>query len=173
MAEKKTRSRKDILDLFVYVLICVSVIVVVHYLNLFQMFDKAEFTTHDLRFRIRGVEKPPDDIVIVGVDAQTLDLLGLIGFPPRNYHVPLIENLFRAGAKAVLFDVLFLVNTGKQGDFGPMPSFNDSLLAETFFMYPETIIARKIARPMEEATQQTVGEPPLPISLFQNSSSQS
>ena len=168
MAEEKTKSKKELLDLFVYVLICVSVIAAVYYLNLFQMFDKAEFTTHDLRFRIRGVEKPPDDIVIVGIDAQTLDLLGLIGFPPRNYHVPLIENLFRAGAKAVLFDVLFLVYTGEQGDFGPLPSYNDSLLAETFFMYPETIIARKIAKPMEEATQQSAGEPPLPIPFFQN-----
>ena len=123
-----------------------------------------------MRFRIRGVEESPDDIVIVAIDAQTLDLLGLIGVPPRSYHVPLIENLFRAGAKTVIFDVLFFGYSGeiKPGNIGPSPSYQDSLLAETFFMYPNTVIARKIARSIEDATLQSVGESPLPPPLFQN-----
>jgi len=168
MAEKTTKSKKDLITIAAYALICIGVILVVYFLNNFEMFNKAEYTTQDLRFRIRGPIKPPDNIVIVGVDPQTLDLLGLINFPPRNYHVPLIEHLFDAGAKAVLFDVLFLVNTGEQGDLGPMPSAEDSLLADAFFMYSDTIIARKIPKSIEETTQQSAQEPPLPIALFQN-----
>jgi CHASE2 domain-containing sensor protein len=67
------------------------------------------------RFRIRGPETPSSDIVNVAIDPQTLDQLGLVGVPPRFYHVKLIENLYKAGAKAVLLDILFLTYTGTGG----------------------------------------------------------
>ena len=170
MAEKKTKIKKDLLNKLFYALICVSVILVINFLNFFQVFDKTEFASQDLRFRLRGIEETSDDIVIVAIDPQTLDMLGLIGMPPRDYHVPVIEHLFMAGAKAVLFDVEFFVYRGEieQGDISPSPSFTDSLFAETLFMYPDTIIGRKLAISIEDATSQTAGESPLPPALFQN-----
>ncbi|MFC1541353.1 CHASE2 domain-containing protein [Candidatus Latescibacterota bacterium] len=170
MAEKKGNIKKELLNKLFYALICVSVILVVNILNVFQIFDKTEFASRDLRFRIRGVQEAPDDIVIVAIDPQTLDMLGLIGMPPRDYHVPVIEHLFMAGAKAVLFDVEFFVYRGEiePGNIAPSPSFTDSLFAESLFMYPETIIGRKIAISVEDATSQSAGESPLPPSLFQN-----
>ena len=124
MADKKTKSKKELFNKFMYVVICISVIFIVNILNTFQVFDKTEFAAQDLRFRIRGVEETSDDIVIVAIDPQTLDMLGLIGMPPRDYHVPVIEHLFMAGAKAVLFDVEFFVYRGEieQGNIAPSPS---------------------------------------------------
>ena len=169
MAEKK-KGKKKFKNLLAYLIICISVFMVVVLLDKVDMWDKPEFTTQDLRFRLRGIIDTPDDVVIVAIDSQSLEILGLKGVPPRSYHVPLIENLFRAGAKAVLFDVLFFGYTGETepGAISPSPSYQDSLLADTFFLYPETIIARKIALLIEEATLQSVGESPLPPVLFQN-----
>ena len=171
MAEDKKKIKKELLNKLYYALICASVILVVNVLNIFQVFDKTEFASQDLRFRIRDVEEAPDDIVIVAVDPQTLEWLGLVGMPPtRDYHVPVIENLFMAGAKAVLFDVEFFGYRGvtEPGDIAPSPSYADSLFAETLFMYPDTIIARKIYTPVKDATSQSAGESPLPSPLFQN-----
>ena len=108
MADKKTKSKKELFNKLKYIVICISVIFVVNILNTFQVFDKTEFSSQDLRFRIRGVEETSDDIVIVAIDPQTLDMLGIISTPDRLYQVQLIENLYKAGAKAVLFDILFL-----------------------------------------------------------------
>ena len=94
MAEKRSGS-KQLSPLMVYGLICLGVVLVVLTLNGLEMFDHAENSTYDLRFRIRGVETHNDDIVIVAIDPQTLDMLGLIGMPPRDYHVKLMENLAR------------------------------------------------------------------------------
>jgi len=170
MFDRKDKSKKEPINILVYILICISVIIIVAFLERFDVFDKTEHASQDLRFRIRGIEKTSNKIVIVAIDPQTLDMLNLIGVPPRSYHVPFIENLYRAGAKAVLFDILFLVYTGekKPGELETSASYQDSLLAETLFMYPNTVIARKIKRPIEESTQQSAGEPPLPIPLFQN-----
>ncbi len=170
MADKGKKTKKELTNLLVYVIICILVIFIVNLGARFEVFNKTENASQDLRFRIRGTEKTSDKIVIVAIDPQTLDMLNLIGIPPRSYHVPLIENLYKAGAKAVLFDILFLVYTGerKPGEFETSASYQDSLLAETLFMYPNTVIARKIAKPIEEATQQSAGEPPLPIPLLQN-----
>ncbi|MFC1490768.1 CHASE2 domain-containing protein [Candidatus Latescibacterota bacterium] len=169
MAENKKKT--DLLNKLYYAIICFSVVIVVNVLNFFQVFDKTEFASQDLRFRIRGVEEAPNDVVIVAIDPQSLEMLGLVGMPPtRDYHVPVIDNLFMAGVKAVMFDVEFFGYRGviEPGDITPSPSFEDSLFAETLFMYPDTIIARKISTPVEDATTQSAGESPLPSPLFQN-----
>jgi len=168
MADKKTKLKKELFNKLMYIVICISVIFIVNIFSWFRVFDKTEFASQDLRFRIRGVEETSDDIVIVAIDPQTLDMLGIITTPDRIYQVQLIENLYKAGAKAVLFDVLFLVYKGeiKPDDFVPSPSPVDSLLADMLFMYPNTIIGRKIKISIDNATRQTTGEPPLPPPLF-------
>ena len=165
-------KKEKVTNAIAYAIICISVIVIVIISYRIGMFDKIEYPTYDLRFRIRGVEEHSKDVVIVAIDPQTLDLLGLIGMPPRNYHVKLIENLYAAGAKAVLFDVLFLVYTGKKADefsmdLGKEMSAADSMLAETLLFYDKTVIARKQKKSMDRSTSASTGEPPLPIEPFQ------
>ena len=157
-----------------YIIICLSVILIVSIFERLDIFVKIEASTHDLRFRIRGIEEHSDQIVIVAIDPQTLDFLGLTGVPPREYHVKLIENLYRAGAKAVLLDILFLTYTGNKIDdnysmeLGNTMSWRDSLFADTLFMYPNTVIARKQMVTISKATRTSTGEPPLPIPEFRN-----
>ncbi|RKZ19176.1 adenylate/guanylate cyclase domain-containing protein, partial [bacterium] len=51
----------------------------------------------DSRFRVRGEEMPPDDIVVVAIDDETYSHLNM-QFPyPRNIYAKLLENLKKAG----------------------------------------------------------------------------
>src|SRR4051794_40905710 len=70
-------------------------------------FDSLENDSIDERFTIRGDEKPPSDLVIVGIDDKTLRSLG-VRFPfPRQYHARVIDRLKADGAKVIAFDIVF------------------------------------------------------------------
>jgi adenylate cyclase len=67
----------------------------------------AEFNTLDARLKLRGPLPAPGRAIIVGIDQQSYDDLGQV-FPwPRRYHARLLENLTRAGARVVVFDLIF------------------------------------------------------------------
>lgn len=50
---------------------------------------------------------PAKDIVIVGIDDKSLDKLGQFSSWPRSYHAQLVDVLAEAGARVIVFDVLF------------------------------------------------------------------
>ena len=61
-------------------------------------------------FNLRGPVDPPDDVVIVAINAQSARQLGLADRPrdwPRNLHAELIAYLASAGARIVCFDLTF------------------------------------------------------------------
>jgi adenylate cyclase len=75
-----------------------------------RVYQDFENRTYDLRYS--WFIGPPraqnlDDVVIVSVDARSLDVLGKFGKWPRFYYAQAIANLAQAGAKAVGFDMLF------------------------------------------------------------------
>jgi adenylate cyclase len=65
-----------------------------------------------LLFSLRGSRPSPDDVVVVSIDQPSADALGdLPADPvrwPRSLHARLTENLARAGAKVIVFDVFFM-----------------------------------------------------------------
>ena len=170
MGKKENESgSKAMKTALVYAMICLGVVIFVMTLEKLEVFGNMENASQDLRFRVRGLEDHNDDIVVVGIDPQTLDMLMLIGMPPRDFHATLIENLYKAGAKAVLFDVLFLNLTGSLQDSNSLEgvaSWSDSMLSDALLMYPETDISRKTIVEMADATQQSVGEATLPSEMF-------
>ena len=66
-----------------------------------------ELDTVDMRFSLRGDQKAPDDIVVVGVDAESLNRLNQRWPFPRDFHARVIEQLQRDGAKVIAFDIAF------------------------------------------------------------------
>ena len=78
MIDHKSVSKKSIKSIAIYSTICVSVILIVLFLDNYEMFLKPEYTLQDLRFRIRGVESHNESVVIVGLDPQSLEMLGLL-----------------------------------------------------------------------------------------------
>lgn len=70
-----------------------------------------EYVGLEFLFKLRGKRQPPSDVVVVSIDRESSDNLNLPDNPdkwPRSFHARLIENLSRAGAEAIAFDVHFI-----------------------------------------------------------------
>lgn len=77
-----------------------------------------------LLFKLRGVKKAPSDVVVVSIDKESSEHLNIPDNPdkwPRSLHARLTENLSRAGAKIIVFDVHFIE---------PRSAEDDNLFAE-------------------------------------------
>jgi adenylate cyclase len=64
----------------------------------------------DLLFRLRGPRPAPQGVCVVAIDLDSYSALGLDPKQPwpRGIHAELIRTLAREGAKAIVFDVLFV-----------------------------------------------------------------
>ena len=61
-------------------------------------------------FHLRGATEAPSEVVIVAIDEQSAQKLGLPSKPsewPRDLHAQLLERLSRAGARMICFDLTF------------------------------------------------------------------
>ncbi|WP_170135005.1 CHASE2 domain-containing protein [Acuticoccus kandeliae] len=78
--------------------------------------DGLEATLVDLRLRLSGPQGAAGDVVVVGVDDETLAMEGA-GYPlPRGRLGELVEQVGAAGAKAIALDVLLLDGGETAGD---------------------------------------------------------
>jgi adenylate cyclase len=72
--------------------------------------DSLELKSYDFLMTIvRGPLPPPDDVVIVAIDESTIQEFAA-AFPwpwPRRVHAEMIRQLSAAGARAIVFDVVF------------------------------------------------------------------
>jgi adenylate cyclase len=75
-----------------------------------------EQATVDVRFSIRGDHPVPDDIVLVPIDAATFDHLDKRWPFPRRLHADVINQLRKAGAKVIAYDVQFTEQTDARND---------------------------------------------------------
>jgi adenylate cyclase len=68
---------------------------------------RLELALVDVRFSVRGSEKPPSNVVLVGIDDRTF-LVTQQQWPfRRTMHADLIRTLTRDGAKVIAYDVQF------------------------------------------------------------------
>ena len=58
------------------------------------------------RFSLRGDQGPPSNIVVVGIDNNSLGQLPRYPFS-RRLHARVLRNLHRAGARLIIYDVSF------------------------------------------------------------------
>lgn len=102
--------------------------------------SKIEYAIQDYHFEIRGplsVENSP--IVLVAISEKADSEIPEKWPWPTSVHARLVENLNRAGAKAILFDVLF----SQEDRFNPK---NDSLFAQSIKKYGNVVLAGDIER---------------------------
>ena len=62
-------------------------------------------------FKLRGVQQPSDEVVVVSIEKESSDHLNLPNNPdkwPRSLHARLVDNLVSEGAAAITFDVHFI-----------------------------------------------------------------
>src|SRR5262249_39136875 len=60
----------------------------------------------DARFSVRGAQRPPNDVVVVGIDNDSIGNLPRYPFS-RRLHARVIEKISRAGARLIVYDVSF------------------------------------------------------------------
>lgn len=74
------------------------------------MFALEEKIGLDLLFQLRGPRQPPANVVVVALDRQSSKQMNLPMQPrkwPRTVHARLIDRLKMAGAKVIVFDIIF------------------------------------------------------------------
>ncbi len=72
--------------------------------GLLSRVDNASF---DTRLAIRGEHAASDDVVVVGVDDDTINALPLQWPYPRSVHAQVIDALTAAGARVIAYDITF------------------------------------------------------------------
>ncbi len=73
----------------------------------------------DVLFTLRGIATPPPEAVVVSIDRDSSESLGLPDNPdkwPRSVHAKLVDRLVEAGAKAITFDVHFIEPKAPEDD---------------------------------------------------------
>jgi hypothetical protein len=68
--------------------------------------DRLELSSVDERFALRGTQPEPKDVVVVGLDEADLKRVHSQVLP-RSLHARVIDNLLRAGARVVAYDIEF------------------------------------------------------------------
>ena len=82
-------------------------LVIVLFMIGIPILDLIELKTFDLRFRMRGHEKPSNTVVMAVIDEKSLDKEGRWPWP-RSKIAALVDALNKDGAKVIGFDIGFL-----------------------------------------------------------------
>ncbi len=118
----------------IYIIVILAVIKLVFNLNLFS---SLEHKAQDYMFKLRGVQAPSDQIVVVALDDETFNATQASWPFPRDMHAKLIDNLNAAGARQIIFDVEFTENSDPLAD---------SILGATAAKYQNVIFSGKTIR---------------------------
>jgi adenylate cyclase len=76
----------------------------------FSLFHGIQLQVGDSLFKAAGLHSgidPAGEIVIVAIDDNSLEQLGNFSLWPRSFHAQLVDVLAEAGARVIVFDVLF------------------------------------------------------------------
>ncbi len=90
-------------------LIC-SILLVGGLASFTPLVNALESRNYDFLMQLRGPLAPPDDIVVVAIDNASTEQLAQLGMKwpwPRAIHGELIRALGQAGARLIVFDVVF------------------------------------------------------------------
>jgi CHASE2 domain-containing sensor protein len=78
--------------------------------------DRVELETVDARFAIRGDDARPKDVVLIAVDARSINALGLRPPIDRHWHAKAIDALHGLGARVIAYDFQFTSPTTDAAD---------------------------------------------------------
>jgi CHASE2 domain-containing sensor protein len=105
-------ARRRILGLLAVGLLAAAAGLAAHAAGLLGRLERG---TVDVRFSLRGRQHPPSNVVVVGIDNDSLGQLPRYPFS-RRLHARVLENLHAAGARLVVYDISFDRPTTVTGD---------------------------------------------------------
>jgi serine phosphatase RsbU (regulator of sigma subunit)/CHASE2 domain-containing sensor protein len=132
-----------------------------------------ENTGLGLLFKLRGVEEPSGEVVVVSIEKESSDHLNLPNNPdkwPRSLHARLVDNLVSEGAAAITFDVHFIEPRNPEDD----QLFAASIKKAGNVVIGEPLIAREVKLSDSGSSQSQPGVHSIvkivkPIELFASS----
>jgi adenylate cyclase len=156
---KKTSRRKKI---WVYVLIALLTFITSLLLYLTEPVQKAEFSNRDYFFELRGPLSVEDSPIVMVAISDEADSEIPEKWPwPTSVHAKLVENLSRAGAKAILFDVIF-----SNRDIYDLS--NDSLFAEAIQKSGRVVLAGALQSSDNKYSERDIRDFPNEVLLDDN-----
>jgi adenylate cyclase len=135
----KTRNRVGALWVFSLLLILP--------LAFFPLTRGGENQLFDLFFSIKGAQPSPQELLLVAIDEPSFQEFGLAWPWPRGLHARLIDRLSAAGARLIMFDVLFAEASDPENDAALASSIKRAgnvLLAETIDYTNDSLFSRAI-----------------------------
>jgi CHASE2 domain-containing sensor protein len=96
-------SRRRLLGLLAVGLLAAAAGLAIHATGLLNWLERDSV---DARFSLRGEQHPPSNVVVVGIDNDSLGVLPRFPFS-RRLDARVLENLHAAGARLVVYDVSF------------------------------------------------------------------
>ena len=146
--------------------ISVSIALLVNVGFYLGIFEELEWKTLDLRQRLfYGSDEPPKDIEVILIDEASLRAMNpVVGrWPwPRSIHADVIDFLYLAGAKAVIFDMLFTENEKMYGQSTSILGPNDKRLVEATASSENIYHAAQIIIDKEDEYNKGLLNKPLP-----------
>jgi len=126
-----------------------------------------------LLFKLRGVQQPSGEVIVVSIEKESSDYLNLPNNPdkwPRSLHARLVDNLVREGAAVILFDVHFIEPRNPDDD----ELFAESLRKAGNVVIGEPLVTREVKLSDSDSSQSQPGVHSIvkivkPIELFANS----
>lgn len=96
--------------LLIKFLILLAFFIFIIILNLFDIFSLLENRSIDWRFHMRGENPSPEDIIIIGIDDESLLEIG--NWPwSRSIHGKLLDVIKEQTPKLIIFDIIFDIET--------------------------------------------------------------
>lgn len=117
-------------------------------------FDGIERAGLNLLFRVRGVEPPGSPVVIVSVDEDSVDEMGLAWPWPRALHGEFLDRIRSAAPVAIGFDVVF-------DEPSPYGAEDDHALAEALTRSGNVVLAAAVTEVHGTGYSKTDLNPPL------------
>ncbi|MEN8264047.1 MAG: adenylate/guanylate cyclase domain-containing protein [Nitrospirota bacterium] len=133
----------------------------------------------DLLFKLRGERQPPPEVVVISIDKVSALNLNLPDNPekwPRSLHARLIENLVKAGASVIAFDMIFNEARSREEDglfANAIAAANNVVLCQIIrqesmpFKKPDESFARvnieKLVAPVPSLEKSSVALAPFPL----------
>ncbi len=102
-----------------------------------------ENTGLGLLFKLRGVRPAPSDVIVVSIEKESSENLGLPNNPDkwkRSLHARLIENLVREGAEVIAFDLHFIESRSTEDDI----LFAEAIRKARNVVLAEPLIAKEV-----------------------------
>src|SRR3954462_4546055 len=112
MSRGARRRRPTLAALLIVAVLALGAVGAAHLSGALAPPERASVAT---RFHLREAQRP-NDVVVVGVDDISFDEIGRPWPFPRSLHARAIDNLHRAGARTIVYDVQFTEPTAPTQD---------------------------------------------------------